>query len=141
LMSRLEARPLAFLRALAAGDVVALMIDQHATRGRVAVRFFDRPAWATKSVAMLSLTTRMPLLFAFALRTGPLRYEVHASGPLECARSGDREKDAEIITQALTEEVERAVRHHPEQSLWGHRRGRHCPAPGRPSACSSSPAS
>jgi Kdo2-lipid IVA lauroyltransferase/acyltransferase len=125
LVSRLEVRPLAFLRALAAGDVVALMIDQHATRGRVAVRFFDRPAWATKSVAMLSLTTRVPLLFAFAVRTGPLRYDVHATGPLEFARSGDREKDAETITQALTDEVEKAVRRYPEQYLWGHRRWRH----------------
>jgi len=124
LVSRLEAHPLRFMRALAGGDVVALMIDQHATRGRVAIRFFDRPAWATKSVAMLSLTTRMPLVFAFAVRTGPLRYEVHAAGPLEVARSGDREKDAAVITQALTAEVEKAVRQHPEQYLWGHRRWR-----------------
>jgi len=125
LVSRLEARPLTFLRALASGDVVALMIDQHATRGRVAIRFFGRPAWATKSVAMLSLTTRMPLLFAFAVRTGPLRYEIHAARPLQWMRSGDREKDAATITQALTDEVEKAVRGHPEQYLWGHRRWRH----------------
>jgi KDO2-lipid IV(A) lauroyltransferase len=124
LLSRLEAHPLGFMRALAGGGVVALMIDQHATRGRVAIRFFDRPAWATKSVAMLALTTRVPLLVACAVRTGPLRYEVHASGPLECTRSGDREKDAAAITQALTAEVERAVRRHPEQYLWGHRRWR-----------------
>jgi KDO2-lipid IV(A) lauroyltransferase len=124
LVSRLEAHPLRFMRALAGGDVVALMIDQHATRGRVPIRFFDRPAWATKSVAMLALTTRMPLLFAFAVRTGPLRYEIHAAGPLELTRSGDREKDAAAITQALTTEVERAVRQHPEQYLWGHRRWR-----------------
>ena len=123
-LSRLEAHPMAFMRALAAGDVVALMIDQHATRGRVAVRFFDRPAWATKSVAMLSLTTRMPLVVAFAVRTGPMQYEIHATGPMVCPRTGDREKDVLTITQAITDEVEKAVRHHPEQYLWGHRRWR-----------------
>jgi len=123
-LSRLEAHPMGFMRALAAGDVVALMIDQHATRGRVAVRFFDRPAWATKSVAMLSLTTRMPLVVAFAVRTGPMQYEIHATGPMECPRTGDREKDVLTITQAITDEVEKAVRHHPEQYLWGHRRWR-----------------
>jgi len=123
-LSRLEAHPMAFMRALAAGDVVALMIDQHATRARVAVRFFDRPAWATKSVAMLSLTTRMPLVVAFAVRTGPMRYEIHATGPMACARTGDREKDVLTITQAITDEVEKAVRRHPEQYLWGHRRWR-----------------
>jgi Kdo2-lipid IVA lauroyltransferase/acyltransferase len=124
LVSRLEAHPLAFVGALARGEVVALMIDQHATRGRVAVRFFDRTAWATRSVAMLSLTSRVPLLVAFAVRTGRLRYEVHASGPLTFTRSGDREKDVAAITQALTMEVEKAVRRHPEQYLWGHRRWR-----------------
>jgi KDO2-lipid IV(A) lauroyltransferase len=123
-VSRLEAHPMLFMRALAGGDIVALMIDQHATRGRIAIRFFDRPAWATKSVAMLSLTTRMPLLVAFAVRTGRIRYEIHASGPIAYARTGDREKDAAAITQAITTEVEKAVRRHPEQYLWGHRRWR-----------------
>lgn len=123
-VSRLEAHPMVFMRALAAGDIVALMIDQHATRGRIAIQFFDRPAWATKSVAMLSLTTRMPLLVAFAVRTGRMRYEIHASGPIAYARTGDREKDAAAITQAITTEVEKAVRRHPEQYLWGHRRWR-----------------
>jgi Kdo2-lipid IVA lauroyltransferase/acyltransferase len=123
-VSRLDAHPMGFMRALAGGSVVALMIDQHATRGRIAIRFFDRPAWATKSVAMLSLTTRMPLLVAFAVRTGPMRYEIQASGPIEYARTGDREKDAAAITQALTAEVEKAIRRHPEQYLWGHRRWR-----------------
>jgi KDO2-lipid IV(A) lauroyltransferase len=126
LVSRLEAHPLRFMRALAEGDVVALMIDQHATRGRVAIRFFDRTVWATKSVAMLALTTRVPLVFAFAVRTGPLRYEVHATAPMEVTRTGDREQDAAAITQVLTREVERAVRRHPGQYLWSHRRwGRH----------------
>jgi len=123
-VSRLEAHPMVFMRALADGAIVALMIDQHATRGRIAIRFFDRPAWATKSVAMLSLTTRMPLVVAFAVRTGRMHYEIHASGPIAYARTGDREKDAAAITQAITTEVEKAVRRHPEQYLWGHRRWR-----------------
>jgi KDO2-lipid IV(A) lauroyltransferase len=124
LVSRLETDPMGFVRALASGEVVALMIDQHATRGRIPIQFFDRPAWATKSVAMLSLTTRIPLLFAVAVRTGPLHYDIHASGPFEYVRTGDRDKDAAAITQLLTDEVEKAVRRHPEQYLWGHRRWR-----------------
>lgn len=123
-VSRLDASPLRFVRALASGEIVGLMIDQHATRGRVTVQFLDRPAWTTKSVAMLHLATRAPLLVAYAVRRGPLRYEVHAAGPLHFARSGDRDKDAHAITQALTDEVSRAVRAHPEQYLWAHRRWR-----------------
>lgn len=124
LVSRLERDPMRFLRALADGEIVALMIDQHVLDGRVAVEFFGRKAWTTKSVAMMQLTTHAPLLVACAIRTGPLRYEVHAIGPIQCEPSGDREKDAFEITQAMTREIEKAVRRWPDQYLWGHRRWR-----------------
>ena len=124
LESRLADSPLRFVRALAHGEIVALMIDQHVVRGRVAVQFFGRPAWATKSVAMLHLTTRAPLLFACAVRIRPLRYALRVVGPVTCERTGDREKDALALTQALTCEIEAEVRRYPEQYMWGHRRWR-----------------
>ena len=64
LVSRLEKKPIRFLQALAKGEIVALMMDQHVSRGRVAVKFFGRPAWTTKSVALLQLRTRAPLMLA-----------------------------------------------------------------------------
>ena len=125
LVSRLRDDPLRFVRALADGEIVALMVDQHAVRGgRVAVQFFGRPVWATKSVAMLHLTTRAPVLVACAVRLGPLRYAVHIGGPVTVERTGDREKDATALTQALTSEIEAMVRRYPEQYMWGHRRWR-----------------
>ena len=122
LMSRIESEPMRFIQALAQGEIVALMMDQHVSKGRVATQFFGRPAWTTKTVAMLHLTTRAPLLIAFAIRTGPLRYEVHAVGPIHFARTGDREKDAIQLTQILTDEIEKIARRFPEQYMWGHRR-------------------
>jgi KDO2-lipid IV(A) lauroyltransferase len=120
--SRLDPDPMRFFEALAAGEIVALMIDQHAAKGRVAVDFFGRPAWTTRSAAMLHLTTRAPLLVACANRTGPLRYEIQAAGPITVARTGDREQDVHAITQALTAEIEKLARRYPEQYMWGHRR-------------------
>ena len=122
LVSRLDHDPMRFLQALGRGEVVALMIYQHAAKARVSVEFFGRPAWTTKSVAMLYLTTRVPLLVACAIRTGPLRYEVHAAGPVTAPRTGDREQDAQAITQAMTAEIEHYARRYPEQYMWGHRR-------------------
>jgi KDO2-lipid IV(A) lauroyltransferase len=124
LASRLADTPLRFVSALARGEIVALMADQHAVQGRVAVQFFGRPAWTTKSVAMLHLTTRAPLLVACAIRVSPLRYALHVAGPLTCARTGDREADARALTQTLTSEIEAVVRRYPEQYMWGHRRWR-----------------
>lgn len=122
LVSRNERNPMRFLNALAQGEMVALMIDQHVYDGRVRVDFLGRPAWTTKSVAMMHFTTRAPLIFAVAVRTGPLKFEVHAVGPVTAPRTGDRERDAFEFTQALTREVERFVRRYPEQYMWGHRR-------------------
>jgi KDO2-lipid IV(A) lauroyltransferase len=122
LVSRLDQNPMRFIEALASGEIVALMIDQHVTKGRIAVQFFGRPAWTTQTVAMLHFTTRAPLLLAFAIRTGPLRYEVRTAGPIECERSGNREKDVLALTQALTNEIEKIARTYPEQYMWGHRR-------------------
>lgn len=122
LVSRLDHEPMKFIQSLAAGEAVALMIDQHAAKARVSVDFFGRPAWTTKSVAMLRLATRAPLLVACAIRTGPLRYEVHAVGPIIVERTGDRERDCQAITQAMTTEIEKMARAHPEQYMWGHRR-------------------
>lgn len=129
LVSRLDREPMRFLEALARGEIVALMIDQHVTKGRVAVQFFGRPAWTTQTVAMLHLTTRAPLLLAFSIRTGPLQYEVHALGPFEGKRSGDREKDVLALTQTLTHEIEKIARKYPEQYMWGHRRWKGHPEP------------
>jgi KDO2-lipid IV(A) lauroyltransferase len=125
LVSRFRDDPMRFVRALVGGEIVALMVDQHAVRGgRVAVQFFGRPAWATRSVAMLHLTTRAPLLLACAVRLRPLRYALHVVGPVTVQRTGDREQDAVALMQALTSEIEAAVRRHPEQYMWGHRRWR-----------------
>jgi KDO2-lipid IV(A) lauroyltransferase len=121
-VSREEPNPMRFVESLSKGEIVALMIDQHVARGHVAVQFFGRPAWTTQILAMLHLTTRAPLLLAFALRTGPLQYEVRTVGPIERPRTGDREKDVFTLTQALTDEIEKVARANPEQYMWGHRR-------------------
>jgi Kdo2-lipid IVA lauroyltransferase/acyltransferase len=122
LISKFDANPMRFVQTLARGEVLGIMIDQYAGREGVPVQFFGRQAWTTKTVAMLHLTTRCPLLLVFALRTGPLQYEVHVLGPLQHERTGDRERDVFAITQNLTREIEKVVRAHPEQYMWGHRR-------------------
>ncbi len=121
-VSRNERSPMRFLESLVRGEILALMIDQTVISDRVAVDFFGRPAWTTTAVAMMHLTTRAPLVAAFAVRTGPLRYEVRAVGPIACPRTGNREKDVFEITQALTREIEKIAREFPEQYLWGHKR-------------------
>lgn len=122
LLSSLEPSPFRFLQALNSGKIVGLMTDQHASKHRVRVSFFGQPAWTTKTIAMMHLSTRVPLISAFCIRTGPLRYEIHFTDPVQIKRSGDREKDAHDLTQQLTTEIENMARQYPTQYMWGHRR-------------------
>jgi len=123
-ISKYKASPLRFMKLLAGGNWLALMIDQHIREAgeRVSVNFFGRPCWTTRSVAMMHLTTRMPLFVALAVRTGPMKFKVHLQGPIQWRRSGHREQDVLDITQALTNEIETIARRYPGQYLWGHRR-------------------
>lgn len=120
--SRLDADPKRFLVALSRGEMVALMVDQFVHTGRVQVEFFGQPTWTSRSVAMLHLTTRAPLLVAVAVRLGPLRYKVLALGPFTVESSLDRETRVTTLMQEISREVETLVRRYPEQYMWGHRR-------------------
>jgi KDO2-lipid IV(A) lauroyltransferase len=124
LIAKSDGDPMRLMKSLAAGEILAIMADQHAGTGGVQVQYFGRPAWTTRSVALLHLLTRAPLLVAVAVRTGPLRYTIETAGPIHFPRTGDRERDVHDLTQQLTLEIEKLVRRHPEQYLWMHRRWR-----------------
>ena len=111
-----------FLDALGKGHVLAIMIDQHARDRGMAIPFLGRPAATHTGIAMLHLITNTPLVFGYCLRTGPMRYSFHATGPFHHKRTGDKAADVRAILTQLTNELENAVREHPEQYLWGHRR-------------------
>jgi KDO2-lipid IV(A) lauroyltransferase len=122
LVPRHEADPLRFLKSLKSGDVLAIMMDQHAGRRGIRVDFFGRPASTTPTVALLHLLTDAPLLYGWTVRTGPLHYRLHLEAPMRFERTGRREEDVRRVTEALTRAVERTARAHPEQYMWGHRR-------------------
>ena len=126
MVSKYKASPMRFVKILADGEKLALMIDQHVSEKnqRVRVDFFGRPCWSTRSVAMMYLSMYRPLLVACAVRTGTMKFKLIVTGPIEVERSGDRKKDVHSITQEMTNHIEAVARQHPEQYLWGHRRWR-----------------
>lgn len=115
------------MKFLAEGNMLAMMIDQHAQKRGMMVDFFGRPASTHTAVALLPLVTRLPLCFGCCIRTGPMRYTVHAVGPIPVERTGDKDEDIARLLRRLNEELEAVIRRFPEQYLWSHRRWR--PAP------------
>ncbi len=113
-----------FLRALKQGEVLALLIDQHARRHAMRIEFFGTPAATYTSPALLHLITKVPLCFGYCVRTGPMRFRFVAGPPIHRKPTGNRKDDVRVLLKQLTGELEEAVRAYPGQYLWAHRRWR-----------------
>jgi KDO2-lipid IV(A) lauroyltransferase len=112
------------LRALAANECVAIMIDQHIQpKDAVAVEFFNRPAAATAALASLALRTGAPIVPVFCLPLNDGRYRMIYEHPVECPRA-DAADPVRELTQRCTDVLEMYVRRHPDLWLWMHRRWR-----------------
>ncbi len=113
------------LDALKQGEILAILFDQHARDSRsLMLPFFGIPASTYTSLAMLHFVTRAPLCFGYAVRTGPLRYRLVADPPLLYKPTGNRDADTRAVMSQLNTRLEAAIRAHPEQYLWAHRRWR-----------------
>jgi Kdo2-lipid IVA lauroyltransferase/acyltransferase len=117
------------LRALAAGQGVALLIDQHMhSPDAIYVDFFERPAATTSMLAALALRTGAPVVPVFALPLPGGRFRLIYEHPVP---PPDRDAPDAIreFTQRSTDVLEMYVRRHPSLWLWMHRRWRDAPLP------------
>jgi len=112
------------LRALAANQAVAVLIDQHIqTVDAVYVDFFNRPAATTSALAALALRTGAPVIPVFALPLPGGRFRMvyeHAVDPPNASDPGALRE----FTQRCTDVLEMYVRRYPGLWLWMHRRWR-----------------
>jgi KDO2-lipid IV(A) lauroyltransferase len=116
------------LRALRQGRVIAVLNDQYTRRSRgVFVPFFGVRASTSPGPAVIALRAGVRILPAACLRIGPDRHRLVIGPPLPLPETGDRTKDAELLTARANEALEAFVRAHPEQWMWSHRRFRHSP--------------
>jgi Kdo2-lipid IVA lauroyltransferase/acyltransferase len=113
------------LEALRRGRMIGILMDQNAARREgVFVDFFGRPASTSRSIALLALRTRTPVVPVFARRDSGGRHtvRVHPALPLPAANGSD-EAIVELTARCTTA-IERAIRESPEQWLWSHDRWR-----------------
>ena len=118
------ADPSRFIRVLKAGEILALLTDQHARSHGVQVEFFGRPAATYTTAAMLHLVTRTPLCFAACRRIGSMRFELVTSPLIQQKPTGNKKRDVHSILTTLNEHLEAVIRKDPDQYIWGHRRWR-----------------
>jgi len=122
----------AALRALRAGKVVAMPLDQNAPRREgVFVPFFGRPACTRDAPARLAMRTGVPVLPVFIERIGEsMRHTVRVLPPLPLVSEAD-DKEAAVAANVaqMTAAIEDAIRRAPDQWIWTHRRWRTRPKP------------
>lgn len=118
------ADPKRFLSVLGKGEILALLVDQHAPSGGMEVEFFGHPASTYTTAAMLHLVARTPLCFAACRRTAPMHFEISTSPLIEHRPTGDKIGDVRAILTTLNRCLEAEIRKAPDQYVWGHRRWR-----------------
>lgn len=122
------------LDALRRGRLVGILMDQNAARHEsVFVPFFARAASTSKSMALLALRTRTPVVPVFTHREARGRHRIVVEPALPWPAAKETEAAILELTTRCNEAIERAIRRSPEQWLWSHRRWRTRPAAeGRP---------
>jgi Kdo2-lipid IVA lauroyltransferase/acyltransferase len=118
------------LGALNRGRIVALLLDQNASRREgIFVSFFGRPASTSKSLAVLAVRTRTPIvpIFIYRDRVREHRLVIHPSFGVDAV--GDSEQAVAELTQRCATTTESAIAAAPDQWLWVHNRWRTQPAP------------
>lgn len=113
----------AILARLAAGDAIIFPFDQHAGgRDGVRVEFFGHPAATFRSLAILSLTTGVPVVPAATWREPDGRHVLRFEEALPIVEDDDVGAAIRANTRAYNAALERLIRRHPEQWFWMHRR-------------------
>lgn len=111
------------LKLLRAGQVVAMVIDQHMPPGKgIPVPFFGVDASTTQAPAVLSLTTGAPILPATIEHLPGGRQRVVVEAPVPHPATGNRADDVYQLTLRLNQWLENRIRVRPDHWLWIHRR-------------------
>ncbi|MCB9782396.1 MAG: lysophospholipid acyltransferase family protein [Candidatus Omnitrophica bacterium] len=110
------------LAALHKGEMVSMLIDQHAQKESVSVEFFGQPAMTHASVARLALRTGCEVIVCSGFRYPDGSFGGVFSDPIETVSTGDRERDILENTQRYVSVIEEYVRKNPQDWMWMHRR-------------------
>jgi KDO2-lipid IV(A) lauroyltransferase len=119
----------AILNLLSTGAIIVFVFDQHAgPRDGIPVDFFGQPAGTFKSLALLALTTKAPLIPASSWREPDGSHVLRFEEPLPLIECEDVTEAIRLNTRAYNAAIERMLLRYPEQWVWMHRRWKLKPA-------------
>ncbi len=105
------------------GATLCFIADQDAGKKGVFVDFFGRKASSYKSIGLLAMQYRMPIVVGVCRqRPGEFFFEAEVGRIIEPCEWQDKENPLEWITQEYNTELEKLIRKDPAQYWWLHRR-------------------
>lgn len=108
---------------LRGGGTLCFIADQDAGRKGAFAEFFGRRASWYKSIALLAMHHAAPIIVGCAVRTRPgFHYRIEVERIIQPQEWAERDDPPAWITQTYAAALEAAIRRHPEQYLWIHRR-------------------
>ena len=112
------------------GETVGALMDTNMTPPQgVFVNYFGVPACTAGGIARVAMRTGAAVLPAFTIWDEALgKYRIRFEPAIPTVCTGDDDADAVANTQNYTAAIEQAVRAHPDQWLWVHRRWKTRPA-------------
>jgi KDO2-lipid IV(A) lauroyltransferase len=110
--------PLQLRRALAENRIVALLMDRHLGKDRVAVKLLGRDAWFLKTPVLMAYLTGAPLVTCFIDRVGPGRFRARPGRAIVVSRDVPRDQAIQDAAQQLATDLEERIRQRPE--CWYH---------------------
>jgi lauroyl/myristoyl acyltransferase len=110
--------PLQIRRALLQNRFVALLVDRHFGRDRVAVTFLGRQAWFLRTPMVMASLTGAPLVPCFIRRIGRGRFAALPGRPVLVRSDLPRDEAIQHAAQEIADQLAEQVRAHPE--CWYH---------------------
>ncbi len=102
---------------------LCFIADQNAGSKGLFVDFFGRPASTYRSIGLLAIRHRVPIVVGYARRLGDVfRYEMAVNRVIHPAEWEGRDDALLWITREFSRAIELFVRRDPAQYLWIHRR-------------------
>ncbi len=110
------------------GGALCFIGDQDAGRKGMFVDFFNRKASTYKSIGLLAMQKRVPVVVGHAARVRRgMHYRLEVERIIQPEEWDTQDDPLRWVTQAFSNAMESAIRRHPEQYLWMHRRWKHRP--------------
>jgi KDO2-lipid IV(A) lauroyltransferase len=110
------------LKALKAGEVIGMLIDQDTRVRGVMADFFGRKANTPAGAAILARRRDIPVLAGFIHRVADRHHRIVIHPPIETRKTDDEAGDIVANTERFNSVLEQAIREDPAGWVWMHRR-------------------